>query len=329
MQKFNSEILSILEHRLAAGNMRFHEFRGGVLTGRLAREMIRSSRALSSGRYLVARAPGVTELWAAWRSSLATGVPLVLLPPASLEEENFLLSQLPAIPPENAALVLFNQSHARLPKAVFHTEASLLVSARQMAQAFPGHAPMASLLPACGMSGVMFHCLLPALRGSDLVFSSELFSEWAMHAGHIFHELDVELLSLTPSLLELFHRAGLDHEWRGTVASLTAPLGRAALAKWALASGRRPKEIYGMMEAAGPVLLDGRSLGIETRLSENYRLELRGPQLFMGYGMGGTFRAARANRDTDEWFRTDDIFTLEDGVLVHQARETSPALQRV
>jgi O-succinylbenzoic acid--CoA ligase len=165
------------------------------------------------------------------------------------------------------------------------------------------------------MAGVAFHCLLPLERGSGVVFSRLPFLQWSAAAGALFRELSVELVTLNPFLLEMLLRGGIDPQWKGAVVSLTAPLKKPLLAAFALASGRRPREIYGMTEAAGPVLLDGKSLGAETRVSATYELELRGPQLLLGYSSAGRFEP------TPEWFRTGDIFTVEDGRHLHQARE--------
>src|SRR5206468_3315806 len=161
------------------------------------------------GAYLVARSPRVPELWSALGEAAGAKRPLVLLPPSSRFEEEVLLRQLPASPPAGTVLVLFTSGSTGDPKAVLHGEASLLASSAQLARAFPGAGPTASLLPAWGMAGVVFHCLLPAERTSGVLYGAGPFLEWSAHAGSLFRQLEVELVTLNPFLLEMLLRAGL------------------------------------------------------------------------------------------------------------------------
>ncbi len=310
------KILNLIELRISQG-LRFQEWKDGALHGSAASASLPGHCTEPHGRYLIARAPTVPTFWAAFRTALATGVPLVLLPPSSDLEEKILLRQLPATSPPSAVLVLFTSGSTGEPKAVFHSEASLLASAHQLHAAFPGNAPTACLLPPWGMAGVAFHFLLPLLRGGDILFSRESFLSWSSNASRLFHELDVGLLALNPFLLEMLLRSGVEPAWKGQVVSLTAPLKRALMASFALACGRRPLEIYGMTEAAGPIFLEGKSLGINARISERYELELRGPQLCLGYSASGVFE----DRAASAWFKTGDIFTVESDAFLHQARE--------
>lgn len=300
--------------RALAGGLRFHEWRDGTLCSRAASEETAGSSAEERGAYLLLRAPTVPALWAAVRRALAGGRPLVVLPPSSPLEEAILLRLLPAAPPAGAVLTLFTSGSTGDPKAVFHSEASVSASAEQLARAFPGAAPTVSLLPPWGMAGVMFHCLLPAVRGSGVLFSSAPFLEWSAHAGSLFRELEVEIVTLNPFLLEMLLRAGLDPAWTGSVVSLTAPLKVPQRTALQLLAGCQPREIYGMTEAAGPVLLDGKSLGAETRLAATGELEIRGPQLMQGYAANGRFEPA------PDWFPTGDLFRLDHGTLAHESR---------
>lgn len=293
-----------------AGGIRFHEWKSGKLQAGAPAP----ANVTTHGRYLVARAPLVPAVWAALREALRANRPLVILPPSSPAEEAILLRQLPTAPPAGAVLALFTSGSTGEPKAVFHSESSLLASAAQLKRALPGTAPSASLLPAWGMAGVMFHCVLPAARGSSVLYSGESFLEWAPHLGRTLKELEADFLTLNPFILEMILRVGLDAGWRGSVISLTAPLKRTHRAAFLLLAGHHPREIYGMTEAAGPVLFDGKSLGCETRLGPDSELELKGAQLHLGYGTNGNFEPA------PEWFRTGDQFEQDAGLYVFETR---------
>jgi o-succinylbenzoate---CoA ligase len=296
--------------------LRLHEWKQGNGGGRLESRGAPSSfpRLQHHGAYLLAEAPSVPELWGALYSAITQRHPLVLLPPSSALEKETLLRQLPLSPPPGALLALFTSGSTGEAKSVFHGEASLLASARQLAAAFPGSGPTASLLAPWSMAGVVFHCLLPAARGgTDVLFSREPFLNWAAELPRLLRELGGELLSLNPFLLEMLLRAGFAGEWNGKAVSLTSPL-KAPLRERFERAGGRLLEIYGMTEAAGPVLLEGRSLGAELKLSESGELLLKGDQLFLGYGAGGNFTAR------EEWFATGDIFEEQAGKLEHRAR---------
>ncbi len=266
------------------------------------------------GPYLLLENATVPALWGSIYSAVTQRAPLVLLPPSSPLERELLLAQLPANPPREAVLVLFTSGTTGNPKAILHSEASLLASTEQLLGAFPGSGPTCSLLRPWSMAGVIFHCLLPAARGSDVLYSPLPFSEWAPGAARIFEEEKVEFLTLNPFLLEQWLRFGGTGAYAGQVVSLTSPL-RANLAAEFKASSRAVLlEIFGMTEAAGPVLLEGKSLGTETRLSAEGELELSGDQLFLGSGSEGAFQAR------DAWFATGDLFELREGRLQHRAR---------
>jgi O-succinylbenzoic acid--CoA ligase len=147
------------------------------------------------------------------------------------------------------------------------------------------------------------------MRGSEVLFGEDPFLEWA----HRLPALGAALVTLNPFLLDMLLRADT-RSLGADVISLTAPLKAGQRAAFARAFGREPREIYGMTEAAGPVLLDGVSLGADTRLGAGDELELRGDQLFLGYGANGRFEKAPG------WFPTGDAFARDADKLVHRAR---------
>jgi o-succinylbenzoate---CoA ligase len=291
-------LLVTLDRALAAP-LRAHEWREGELRSFTLRDAVAGApRPAEAGEYLVARAPDVTTLWSQLRFALEKKRPLAILSPS----------------PPAAAVALFTSGTTGEPKAVFHAEASLLASSAQLARAFPGNAPTASLLSPWAMAGIAFHCLLPAQRRSSLAFGTAPFLDWAASAGKVFRDLEIELLTLSPTHLEMLLRAGIEPAWRGRILSLTAPLKRTHRDALALLAGREASEIYGMTEAAGPVLLDGASLGAELRLSGAGELEIKGSQLMMGYSAAGRFEPA------PEWHATGDLFACEGSRFHHQAR---------
>ncbi len=311
MGQATAGIYSLLGSRCR--KLRIHEWKpGGLQTFPAPSSYSGFSRC---GNFLVCENPTVPELWGALYSAITQQLPMVLLPPCSPLEKEVLLRQLPGSPPKGALLVLFTSGTTGEPKAVFHSERSLLASASQLALVFPGNGPTCSLLAPWGMAGVAFHCLLPAARGgTDILFSAEPFLNWASDALRIFREHSVELITLNPFLLEMLLRSGLDSSFKGELVSLTAPLKASQREGARKALGREAHEIYGMTEAAGPVLLDGKSLGARTKLAADGELLVSGEQLFLGYAGNGIFSTR------EEWFATGDLFHEHSGLLVHQAR---------
>jgi len=293
--------------------IKLHEWRNGQLQSGPTPSAF--AGLVRHGEYLLSEAPSVPELWGSFFSALTQRQPLILLPPCSLLEREILLRQLPTIPPSGSVLVLFTSGTTGEPKAVFHGENSLLASARQLASAFPGSGPTCSLLQPWGMAGVMFHCLLPAARGgTDILFSRESLLNWAVDALRLLRELEVDLISLNPFSLEMLLRSGMDCVWAGKVVSLTAPLKNEMKKRFERQTNRHVLEIYGMSEAAGPVFLEGKTLGASTKLSVSGELLIQGEQLFLGYSANGKFSPY------EDWFATGDIFSAQSGTFLHQAR---------
>jgi acyl-CoA synthetase (AMP-forming)/AMP-acid ligase II len=264
------------------------------------------------GKYLLARSPSPQQLWSIFTQSLEAGDPLVILGPMTLEAETILLRQLPTEPPPGAVLVLFTSGSTGQTKAVFHLETSLLASGEQMATGLGAPTSQASLLPAWGMAGIAFHLLLPLFSGKRILWWKQNQPFHEMPAA--LHAAKINLLSLNPFLLEMLLRnesfGGKDLD----VVSLTAPLRDSHRERFRKVCPGFLREIYGMTEAAGPVLLDGKSLGAAKKISEG-ELLLRGAQLSLGYAEEGKFLPA------ETWFATGDSFSLTDGFLRFVSRK--------
>jgi acyl-coenzyme A synthetase/AMP-(fatty) acid ligase len=250
------------------------------------------------GPYLVGKDLGVTEVWEALAHSLERGLVLVLLPPGNEVADAILLRQLPAKPPASACLTLFTSGSTGTPKAVLHGEGSLLASASPLALAFP-HSRTASLLPAWGMAGVAFHLLLPLRQGELHLCAKDSFLYEAGDFNSRLKIARVELVTLNPYLLEMWERSAPAPKGVRVV-SLTAPLPSSLREKFCA------EEIYGMSEAAGPVLHEGKLLGAKGRIAPSGELELQGEQLFLGYGSEGIFFPSTG------WFATGDQFAKDE-----------------
>lgn len=255
------------------------------------------------GEYFVCRAPSLSKLRENWLTALGAKHPLVLLPPVSAAEEVILLRQLPTAPPKDAVLVLFTSGTTGTPKAVFHGERSLLTSGQQLLKAFGPHPRLACLLPAWGMAGLAFQLLYPAAAGGGTVLENRGgFLQWSHSLDGILSLGRCSLLVANPMLLKMWLRNDR-FTWRGRTVSFTAPMGESLRERWRAQLPLAPlEEGYGMSEAAGPVLLEGKSLGAHLRLSSSGELELGGDQLLLGYGSEGKFLPASG------WFATGDLF---------------------
>lgn len=300
-------LLTLLNQRLDAG-LRSREWlaeKNGLTDQRLSRLAEDTGEAL--GDFLLCRAPFVGGLWGTFRTALSKGKILVLLPHLSNAEESILLRQLPSTPPPGAVLALFTSGSTGHPKAVFHSEISLLASGGQLQKAFGDFKNTASLLPAWGMAGVAFHFLLPLMHGESHLYSRESALYWSAHLDQALRDTETKLLTLNPYILEMWLQSepGL---WAGSVVSLTAPLSESVKQKFRVQSTASLEEVYGLTEAAGPVLKEGCSLGAKTRLTESGELQLAGKQLFLGYSSEGKFEPR------PEWFATGDQFREESGL---------------
>ncbi|MGZ3692836.1 MAG: AMP-binding protein [Bdellovibrionota bacterium] len=264
------------------------------------------------GNYLVANSPGPENLWSIFSQALSAGEPVVVLGPLSNETKSILLRQLPEEAPPGTTLVLFTSGSTGQPKAVFHSEASLLASAEQLATGLGAPISQLSLLPAWGMAGIAFHLLLPLFSGKRILW-------WGRRPLHelppALESAKTDLLSLNPFLLEMISRNDAFGGKNLDVVSLTAPLTEAHREKFRRVCPGFLREIYGMTEAAGPVLLDGKTLGARTKLASDGELSISGAQLSLGYGNEGKFH------HSEEWFATGDQFKLKNDALVFVARK--------
>lgn len=269
----------------------------------------------SHGKYLVAHSPTPQNLWSCFAQALDAREPLVILGPMSEEALAILLRQLPAEPPAGAVLALFTSGSTGQPKAVFHSEASLLASAEQLATGLGAPISQCSLLPAWGMAGIAFHLLLPLFSGKRILWWNHPLPNSAHELPPALEEARVDLLSVNPFLLEMILRNEKFGGKNLDVISLTAPLNENHRGRFRQVCPGFLREIYGMTEMAGPVLLDGQSLGARPKLAEDGELLLSGAQFSVGYGEEGKFIASA------EWLSTGDIFSRERGQLVFVSRK--------
>ncbi len=262
--------------------------------------------------YLVLENPSPVDLWGAFAKACELNKTLVILPPATNNEKLVFLRQLPKKSPEKARLALFSSGTTGEPKAVLHSEASLLASSAQLGRAFSEHERRACLLAAWGMAGISFHFLLPLALGGESFFSRETFLYWAATCDSTFTSERISLLVCNPFQHAGFLRAE-SNAWQGTMLTLTAPMKEKQRAEHKRLRHGPLREIYGLTEAAGPVLLDGKSLGAELRLEKD-ELLISGAQLCLGYAREGKFEALEG------FFATGDHFSFLEGLYRFEAR---------
>lgn len=292
-----AQLLELIRTRRAA--LRFYEWEE-----ELRETELRPATLESFGSYLLARAPAPDQLWDAFAQALAAKKSLVVIGPMSAEAETILLRQLPKATPAEAVLALFTSGSTGQPKAVFHQAGSLLASAEQLATGLGAPLSQCSLLPASGMAGIAFHLLLPLFAGKNILLWRQPALESAGELPLALKAACTDLLSLNPFLLEMVLRNERFGEKKLDVVSLTSPLREKHRAEFRQRCPGFLREIYGMTEFAGPVLLDGVSLGPQTRLEEN-ELLLRSPTGFSAYAQEGSVTPA------PDWFPTGDIFRSE------------------
>ena len=297
-----SELLSLLESRLKNGFYFLEVQQGEIVTHREV-----SGSVEDYGNYILAQPKNPREVWNCLWKALQTNKPLVILPRCTHEEKMIFLRQIPTSPPKDSLLVLFTSGSTGQAKSVFHSEPSLLASAAQLWKAFPHVKMVANTLAPWGMAGIAFSFLLPLQNGEGVLSSPESIFYWQAQAPELFLRAKIDLIASNPTLLTSLFRNQPKEPWKwaGSIVTLTAPLKSQLRSQVEQQCKGELIEIYGMTEAAGPVLCRGESLGSSLRINADDELEINGPQLFLGYGTEGVFTSRSV------WFSTGDRFTHE------------------
>ena len=255
-------------------------------------------------RYQIESLKSAESIAKVWDLSLASDKCLVLLPPASRKEADFLIAQLPKIPPDAACLAVFTSGSEGNPKAVFHSEASLRASAKQIHHWLQHEAGVLSTLSPWSMAGFLFGTLLARFHCQEVyqLLDSPIFA-----APELIKHIDagrVSKLITHPFHLRILFEQGVFADGRGkqiAITSFTAPLPKILQSDLAV-QGVRIEIGYGLSEAAGPVLIDGKSLGAICSLTEMGELSIAGAQLMLGYARGGEFLPQSSVFSTGDFF---------------------------
>ncbi len=237
------------------------------------------------------------------------------------------LSGSPAAP-RDLALVLHTSGSSGTPKAVLHTQAALAHKARSMAGVHGLTADDVVLMPAPlgHISGILNGVTLPAASGMRPV----LMDRW--DPDRALALIESERVSFMVGPPTFFHgladAAGFDPARVGSLRLVSA--GGAGVTEdvcrhIATTFGATVKRTYGSTEAptvattrhgddrAREWTTDGRAApGAGLRTAVGGELEVRGPELFVGYA--DPERTAEAVT-SDGWFRTGDLATIDDGWL--------------
>lgn len=229
------------------------------------------------------------------------------LAPAEVETETGITSYPNAAPVEPGTAVLIATSGSTgTPKIVELSAAALVASATASLKRLGATAQQRWLccLPTSHIAGIQV--LVRALASGTSPIIHPRFDLDAIRTAPPAH------ISLVPTQLRRLVEAGVDlarfHSilLGGSAASLDV------LAE-ARERGARILTTYGMSETSGGCVYDGRPLaGVKVAVGEDGRIRLAGPTLFTGYRLRPDLTAEA--RDGD-WFVTQDLGALEDGVL--------------
>ena len=202
------------------------------------------------------------------------------------------------------ALVVPTSGTAGEPKLVRFDRAGIdaAVAASALALEATPQDPWLCCLPLGHVGG-----LLVLLRGVLLGAPVVVHPRFDLHAVAL--ERGVAFTSLVPTMLLRLLEAGVPLSgYRGVLvggAHLAADL-RAR----AEAAGAPVVETYGLTEACGGIVYDGRPLpGCEVRVSDEGEIQLRGPTLMLGYRFDPEATAAAFT--PDGWLRTGDAGELD------------------
>ncbi len=251
-------------------------------------------------RYFVSSPKNHAESRKNWSAARKEKKCLLLTPPVKAEELTSLLAHFPSEPPKGAVLAVLTSGTTGNPKPVFHTLASLRASKAQVARWLKKEKVLSTLSP-WSMAGFLFGVLLKA----DALSDNPLFA-----AGEFIERAKAKKFSRLithPYHLQILTELGVWRETKGSklkITSFTAPLPD-ALVKHIESFGIRLETGYGMSEAAGPVLVGGKSLGAKCKIAKDGQLFIEGPQLMLG---------------AERPFPTGDIFAKVRGRLEWRGR---------
>ena len=238
-----------------------------------------------------------------------------------------------AVAPHDLALILHTSGSSGVPKAVRHSHRALAYKAVVMA-ATHGLGPDDCVLmpaPLAHISGILNGVLVPAAARMRTV----LMERWDPdHAIDLIHATGVTFMVGPPTFFlgmkdaKKFRRTKIRS--LRLISAGGAGVTRDVCEDLAWLFDATVKRSYGSTEAptvatshvGDPVergwTTDGRAVGAaELRLSESGELEVRGPELFVGYVDAAQTAAAMT---ADGWFRTGDLATIDDGWLTITGR---------
>ncbi len=235
--------------------------------------------------------------------------------------------------PRDLALVLHTSGSSGTPKAVLHTQAALAHKARSMT-AVHGLGPGDVVLmpaPLGHISGILNGVTVPAAAG----MRSVLMARWDPdHALDLIESERVTFMVGPPTFfLGLTDAAGFTPDRVSSLRLVSAGGAGVTESFCAATAGTFDavvKRTYGSTEA--PTMstartddptdrawtTDGRAVpGARLRVDATGELQVRGPELFVGYADAS--RNADAVTD-DGWFRTGDLGAIDDGWLTISGR---------
>jgi acyl-coenzyme A synthetase/AMP-(fatty) acid ligase len=224
--------------------------------------------------------------------------PTLILSSHTESERSALLASLPQSTPKNARLAMFTSGSTGAPKLIFHSEESLDTSGRQLEKGFGTHKNILCFLPPWGMAGIAFQVLLPKFSGARVLYPDK-FLVAVQNFSDLIKKEKIDLCIFNPYILEQLILTTQSADLSSCrFVSLTAPLLAVQGQKFRARFGAPVEEIYGMTEAAGPVLLNGKSLGAEIQIGADQEICLSGAQFALGLAQA---------------FPTGDLGVLEEG----------------
>ncbi|MFB2579799.1 AMP-binding protein [Herbiconiux sp. P15] len=242
------------------------------------------------------------------------------------------LAVAPSARPTDVALLMFTSGTTGRPKGVLHSHRTLLYEAASIGDVF-GLDPDAIFMPSplAHITGLLYGVLMPLLTHGSVT----LLDRWDPDVATDLIERDgcSFTVSATPflrGLADCCTRRGTTSALRAFVCG-GADIPPTLVADAERAMGLRVARTYGSTEMPtlcivrpeddGPRRLDseGHLIGeAEARISDDGELEVRGPELFIGYLDVHDDEAAFTS---DGWFRTGDLADIaSDGVITITGR---------
>ncbi|MCO5144386.1 MAG: acyl--CoA ligase [Oligoflexia bacterium] len=253
----------------------------------------------------------IEELQSLWNKAVKENRTLALIPKEKPEIQKAYRHSLNTANLKDTNLVVFSSGSTGEPKAIVHSLDSIRSNQKNIENNLTEIQTVCCLLPPWSMAGFQFHLAFLESKFVIIPFQENIISNIALCEK--YNRPDT-LLVLNPFILSALSNL-LSTEWRGSILSLTAPILPKEEKKYLEQYQNRFILGYGLSEAAGPVLFNGKSIGHHLSLSSVGELIIESASLCQEIHTAGEIFYPKGK------LFTGDLFSLSDKKYLFQSRE--------